>query len=374
MRVAYDLSKKLFEKGHDVTVYTTDGCARRLDVKKNRLVDVDGINVYYFRNLSNFLRMRLKFATPYYLPFIISKEIQQFDIIHIHEHRSILAVIVHHYAKKYGIPYVLQPHGSVLPFFAKQRLKSLFDLLWGYNILNDASKVIALNKTEKEQCKKMGVAEDKIEIVPNGINLSEYKNLPRKGEFKKKYSIKNNEKIILYVGRMHKSKGIDLLVKAFTNLTNELDNVRLVLLGGDAGFQSELNQLVQKLKIEDKVIFTGFVENDEKMKAFVDADVFVTPRYSGFPLTFLESCACGTPIITTKNGDGLDWIDKKVGFIVKYDKDQLCNAMLDLLTNDKLMIRFRKEARRVIQDQFNWDKIVLNLEETYMNCKRVAKL
>ena len=74
-----------------------------------------------------------------------------------------------------------------------------------------------------------------------------------------------------------------------------------------------------------------------------------------------------TTTLISKNGDELDWIDKKVGFIVKYDKDQLCNAMSYLLTTDKLMIRFRKEARRVIQDQFNWDKIVLNLEKTYAN-------
>jgi len=145
VRAAYDLSKKLVEKGHDVSVYSTDGCYKRLDVKKNSPVDVAGIKTYYFRNLSNFLRWRLKIATPYYFPFVTSKEIPKFDIIHIHEHRNLLAVIVHHYAKKYGIPYVLQPHGSVWPFFAKQRLKKLFDSLWGYSILNDASKIIALN-------------------------------------------------------------------------------------------------------------------------------------------------------------------------------------------------------------------------------------
>src|SRR4030042_2636002 len=81
-RVVYEISRKLIEKGHEVTVYTTDGFKWRLDVEKNKPINVDGIRTYYFRNLSNFLAKKV-FLTPYYLPFVARREIKNFDIIHI---------------------------------------------------------------------------------------------------------------------------------------------------------------------------------------------------------------------------------------------------------------------------------------------------
>ena len=364
-RVAYEISKNLVEKGHEVTVFTTDRGRKRVNVQKNQPVLVDGIRVYYFRNISNYLAIKKKIVTPYYLPIIAKKEAKDFDVIHIHEHRTLLAAIIPHYAKKYNIPYVLQAHGSVLPIFQKQRLKKIFDIFFGYRILKDASKVIALTKTEAVQYKKMGVDEDKIEIVPNGIDLSEYENLPERGEFRKKYSIRDYEKVVLYIGRLHKSKGIDLLAKAFTDIFKKLNNVRLVLVGPDDGYLSALNGIIQELKLDDKVLFTGFVSNEEKMTAFVDADVFVTPSFSGFPVTFLESCACGTPIITTNNGDELDWIQNKVGYVVEYDKDQLRDAIIKVLGDEKLKENFGKKGKKLVREKFSWDKIVEQVENVY---------
>jgi glycosyltransferase involved in cell wall biosynthesis len=367
VKVVYDLSKKLVEKGHDVTVFTTDGCKKRLKLKKNCEVNVDGIKTYYFRNLSNFLRVKLKIATPYYLLRSV-KEIQTFDIIHIHEYRTVLSVIIHFYAKKYNIPYILQAHGSVLPFFQKQGLKKIFDLSFGYRILKDASKVIALTKTETEQYKKMGMDEDKIEIVPNGIDLTEYEDLPKRGEFRRKYGIKDNEEVILYIGRLHRTKGMDLLVEAFLDISKEIDGIRLALVGPDDGYRSTLEELIQALKMDNKVLFTGFVSNDEKRAAFVDADVFVTPSFSGFPVTFLEACACGTPIITTNTGDELEWINDKVGYVVEYDKDQLRDAIIEVLSDDNLRKKFGKEGRKLVREEFGWDKVVRKVEEIYESC------
>lgn len=214
----------------------------------------------------------------------------------------------------------------------------------------------------------MGVDENKIEIVPNGFSLSDYKKLPEKGEFRKKHSISNNEKIILYVGRLHKSKGIDLLVKAFAYAKNEIDNVRLVLIGPGNEYESELKELARTLKVDDKIMFAGFVTIDEKMKAFVDADVFVTPRFSGFPITFLEACACGTPIITTNKGDELDWIDEKVGYVTDFNENKVGDAILKIIGDEQLRLKFGNECKSVIEIYFSWDKIVEKLEEIYSGC------
>jgi glycosyltransferase involved in cell wall biosynthesis len=364
-RVAYEISKKLAEKGHEVTVYTTDGFKSRLDVEKNKLVNVDGIRTYYFRNLSSYLTRKMVLPIPYFLPFVAQKEVNNFDIIHIHEYRTFLAVVIHYYANKNNIPYVLQAHGSVLPFFQKQNLKYIFDIVFGYRILKDASKVIALTNTEAEQYKKMGVNEDKIEIVPNGIDLSEYEKLPMKGEFRRKYSIKDNDKIILYLGRIHKSKGIDLLIDSFATIADKYDNIKLVLIGPDDNYQAEFRQQVNDLKINDKVFFAGFLDYCDKIAAFVDSEVFVTPMFSGFPLTFLEACACGIPIITTTKGDKLEWIDNNVGYVVEYDKSQIAEAIIKILTNEVLRKRFGENGKMTIQKLLNLEKTVNSIEKIY---------
>ena len=353
---AYNLSKHLAERGDEVTIFTTD-----FEFDKEYIQSLDGVRVVLFHCIAN---IGLMLISPE-MKKQLKKEIRDFDVIHMHNFRSYQNIVAHHYAKKYNIPYILQAHGSVLPFFQKQRLKNIFDLFFGYRILRGASKVIALTKTEVEQYKKMGVDKNKIEIVPNGIDLSGYDNLPEKGEFRRRYSFKDGEKMILYVGRLHKSKGINLLVKAFADLSKKSDSTKLVFVGPDDGYQSTLERIIRDLKIDTKVVFTGFVTNEEKMAAFLDADVFVTPSFSGFPVTFLEACACGTPVITTNTGDKLDWIHDKVGYVVEYDKGKLRDAISKVLSDERLRRRFGEEGRKLVREEFGWGEVVKKVEAVY---------
>lgn len=371
-RVNYEYSKKLVEMGHDVTVYTTDGYNSSFEFKSNRPICIDGIKVYYFHNIFRNIVKKINLTTPYYLPFVLRKEIKNYDVIHIHEHRTILAVIVHYYAKKHGIPYVLQSHGSVLPFFQKQGLKKVFDYIFGDRILNDASKVIALTKTEVEQIKKMGVDENKIAIVPNGIDLFEYDNLPKKGEFRKQYSIPDDEKIVLFLGRIDPIKGLDLLIAAFSNLTSEINDVRLVIVGPDNEYTLTLKRQIYELNIKDKVLFTGPLYDAEKIKAYVDADVYILPSlYETFPNTVLEACACGTPVIITDQCGIADIVDSKVGDVVECDEKQLRAMILKYLLDDEFRGKFGEEGKKVVREYFGLDLIIKTLEQIYQEIKAV---
>lgn len=363
-RVAYEISKRLVEEGHEITVYTTDGFKSRLNVEKNTPIIIDGMKIYYFRNLLVCLT-RNNLPIPYYLPMIARSQIDDFDIIHIHEHRTFSAIILHFYAKKHRIPYILQSHGSVTPFFKKKTFKILFDHFFGYKILKDATKVVALTKTEVKQYEIMGVSKNKIEIIPNGIDLSEYDNLPKKGKFKTKFMISKDDKIILYLGRLHESKGLNLILDAFSEVCKELNNIKLVFVGPDDGYQESLTARAMKLNLSNNIIFAGYVDNNTKREALVDATVFITPSYSGFPVTFLEACACGTPIITTTNGDILEWINDKVGYVVENDKDQLKNAMFRILSDENLRAKFKIECNNLIVNNFEWTGIVKNYEDIY---------
>ncbi|OYT43620.1 MAG: LPS biosynthesis protein [Candidatus Aenigmarchaeota archaeon ex4484_56] len=361
-RSCYEISKELVKRGHEITVYTTDGFKYRLNVPKNKPVMVDGIKVYYFRNLSSYLTRKFVLPLPYYLPFIAKKEIKNFDVIHLHEYRTFLNIVVSHYARKYNIPYVLQPRGS-FPRFAKTKQKIIFDLLFGNQIIKNAKKIIATSKIEAEQ---FNISNKKIVFIPNSINLEEFKNLPKKGEFRKKYGIKETEKIILYLGRIHKRKGLDLLVEVFSKLEKNL-NIKLVIAGPDDGYLNYLKNLAKSLKVEKKVIFPGPLFEKDKLKAYVDADVFILPskdKYESFGNVVLEALACGTPVIVTNNCGVGEYLNNEVGCIIECDEKQLSDTILNILTDEKKRIKMSKEAKKIVRN-FSWKKVVDRIENLY---------
>ena len=367
VNASYQLAKKQVERGHDVYVYTTDSCQERLKLKDNYNVDVEGIKVFYFKNISNAFKNKATIDTPIKLINYLRKTIADFDIIHIHEHRHSLAVATHRYAKKNNVPYVFQAHGSVLPFFQKEKLKENFDRIWGFDILYDASKVFALTEVEKQQCLKMGISESEIEIVPLGINLEEYEKLPPKGQFKSKYNIGENEKLIIFIGRIHKIKGLDLLIKAFNKIADE--DIKLAIIGKDYGFLNEIRTLIKQFNIEDNVIFPGVLTGDAKKEALVDCDIFVMPsRYESFTTSGLEAMACYKPIILTKNNHIHDWVGNRAGLTCEFDEEELANCFEKLLNDEKLCKKFGITGRNLIETKYDWDKIEKQIFDIYQTC------
>lgn len=179
-RVAYDISRTLHANGHDITVYTTNRSIYPNDLPTNRVTSVDGMNVYYFENLRKYAPPGVTPppVMPYRMPAVARQEIPGFDLVHIHDHRTMLTIIASHYARKYGIPYVLQAHGALPQDTGSKRMKRLFDRFWSDTVILGAAGVIALNETEAERYRELGVADEKIAIFPNGIDLAEYPSFP----------------------------------------------------------------------------------------------------------------------------------------------------------------------------------------------------
>lgn len=364
-RAAYEISRELIKIGHNVTMLTTDMYKpnKRYNIKKNPEF-INGLEIYRFRNLSNKLAWKRYLYTDIGIIRFLRKNICEYDVVHLQDFKSFQTIATTYYCKKFKVPFVLQPHGGTLNR-GKLDPVIVFDKFFTNKALKYSSYVIALNKYEKSRLKNYGVNEDKIKIVPNGINLTEYDNLPERGEFRRKYLIGDDEKMILYLGRIHQIKGINLLVEAFADLIKELDDVRLVIAGPDDGFLSTLKKQIKDLKIGDKVLFTGPLYEREKLKAYVDADVYVLPSvYEIFGITVLEACACGTPVIVTDRC-GIADVVGKVGYVVGYDKDQLRDAIIKVLNDEGLRRRFGEEGRRLVREEFGWGGVVGRLEQIY---------
>jgi glycosyltransferase involved in cell wall biosynthesis len=360
--VPYQLSKELAIRGHEVTIYTSD---YKLSEEWAKSAQELQIKVFSFRTWLNWVNVQM---TPGILKQA-KDEVTHFDVIHMHNYRSFQNIVVHHYAKKYNISYVLQAHGSAPRIGAKRRLKQVYDILCGYKLLRDASKVIALTGTEVDQYKGMGISEDKIEIVPNGINLSEFENLPGRGEFRRKHGLSDEQKIILYLGRIHRIKGLDLLARAFADLNKHMGKAKLVIVGPDDGHLPALRKLIRKLGIEHGVLLTGPLYGEDKLEAYVDADVYVLPSiYEAFPNTVLEACACGTPFILTDRCGIADIVNGLGGVVVPYDEDQLQEALLYMLSDERTRQESGECGKLLVREQFNWEKIIEQVEDIYLSC------
>lgn len=365
-------------KDNDVKVISSDSCKERLKFPNGRYdVDVDGIKVDYFKNLSNGCKLKTMLDTPLAAPFKIRKDIKDYDIVHIHEHRQTLAIIASYFARKNNIPYIVQAHGSVLPFFQKEGLKNLFDKVFGFKILHNASCVFALTEVEKEQYLKMGVDEERIEIVPLGINLEEYENLPSFGNFRSKFNIAENDKLILFVGRIHEIKGLGLLIDAFNDLINQNyeknsledtggHSIKLAIVGPDDGYLTELEDKIKEYSLEENVIITGPLYKEEKQEALVDCDLFVMPsKYESFTTSGLEAMACSKPLVLTKNNHIHDWVDGNVGLACEDNKDSLREAIEKVLFDEELSQIFAENGRKLINEKYNWDIINDQILEIY---------
>jgi len=372
-QVVYQLTKALARKGHDVTVYASNALdlhsKDRTEIS-NSLAYVNGVKVRYFPYL---LRHGTIFFTPSMF-YSVRDDIKEFDVIHIHDARCLQCAIATYYAELFNIPIVFQPHGSFKSPFPSRRLRKLsrllVDTLYAEKVFRKASKIVALSQMEAEQYRSIGVPEETIEVVPNGIDLSEYGDLPPKGRFKNKFGIDEDEKIILYLGRIHKTKGIDFLIKAYARLVKNMkfNDALLMIAGADDGYLSEAKSLVTSLGIFDEVLFTGMLSEHDKIPAFVDASLcaYLGPQ-EPFGIVSLEAAASGAPVIIAEGTEMANIVKQDgFGFSVKYgDIAELAEIVKKMLNNDDLLKEMGEKGRESVFGKFNWANIVTKFEKVY---------
>jgi len=214
----------------------------------------------------------------------------------------------------------------------------------------------------------MGVHEENIVIISNGINLSEYNDLPSRGSFRKRLKIGDNDRIILSLGRINRIKGIDILIMAFTKVIEKLDDVKLMIVGPDDGHLGELQTLVKALGVGAKVIFTGPLYSIKKLEAYVDADVCVLPsRYEIFGISVLEAYSCGKPIIASRVGGLKDLIiDGETGLLFETENtEQLTRAIFSILNDNTRAKKMGLKGKQFVKENFTIEKVVNRLEELY---------
>ena len=366
--VAHDISEALVKRGHKVTVFTTNALSRdRLFKPRQTSNFQNGVKVCYFHNQV--------FKPPYIfysrdLMAAIKENISSYDLVHVHEYRSLTGLSAGHYATKEGVPYILQVHGQLSRTRPSQGPKLVYDLLFGYRLLKGAARVIALSQREAQQFFTMGVCKEKIEIIPNGLELENYAELPSKGFFKKKLGIHCESKLVLFLGRIHETKGIDFLIRAFAYMieVKKYRDVFLVIAGPDDGYLKKLKQISTDLKINSSILFTGRLSEEEKLTAYADSDLVVNVEpINVFGLVPLEAAACSRPVIVSTGNSISDFVrEGRFGFSVKYgDTRELAEVMFKMLSDEDFARELGQNGQQYLRENLTWDKIVTKIEKVY---------
>ena len=363
-RVMFNLAKGLIARGHKVIVYTTDAYERNSRIRRTEDV-INGVRIHYFRNLSNWLAYKKRFV-PLGFRTYLKRNIKEFDIIHLSETRTYLSIVTYFYARRNHIPLVFSAYGS-LPR-RKEGLKTIYDFFFVKPLIKNSTLLLAQTEHEVEEYLKFTRDKEKIFIIPLPIDLSEFSELPRRGLFRERYGITREDKLLLFLGRIHFLKGVHLLIDMMRILSEQDSRVKLVLAGRDDGYLHEVQNRIKKYHLEKKVIFVGPLYGTDKLMAYVDADLFIHMpiTYEETPTAALEACACYTPAMVTKEAS-IPWLeDYKAGSYIPHDEVKASEMVMSLLEDERKLERYSNNARRLIEEKFELHKVVESLERKFL--------
>ena len=221
-----------------------------------------------------------------------------------------------------------------------------------------------------------GLPFEKINVVPNGVNLLLYSGVERDYEFRRRYAM-DNEKIILFVGRLVYEKGVQHLIAAMPKILNGYHDAKLVI-AGKGGMMDELKQEANALGLGDKVYFTGYINGKDVPKLYKAADIAVFPStYEPFGIVALEAMLSERPIVVSDIGGLNEIVQHRENGMKCYagNANSIADSILELLYNPELCANITKKAKAKVRNEYNWNKIAQDTHFIYQKaiCETIAE-
>ena len=374
-RVVHDLSHRLIKDGHEVTVIT---------YKEGNLPEYEndkGVEVYRVENYiihpNSFIDwvLQLNFNMVAKATQIMNEK-GKFDVIHAHD--WLVATSAKTLKQSFEIPLVATIHAT-----ESGRNSGIHDETQRY--INDTEWLLTYESTEvivnsnfmKNHIQGLfGLPFDKINVIPNGINLTNFNGIERDYDFRRQYAM-DNEKMILYVGRLVYEKGIQHLISAMPKIINGYNDVKLVI-AGKGGMLDELKAQAESIGIANKVYFTGYLNSKQVQKIYKCADIAVFPStYEPFGIVALEGMLAGVPTVVSDVGGLNEIVDHGVNGMKTYagNPNSIADSILTLLYDKQLCAKITKAAKQKVKEEFNWAKIAQDTHYIYERaiCKTVAE-
>ena len=362
--------KEAYErKGHEVYIFAPR-VEDYLDQEKN---------VFRYRSVN--LTSKVKYPLPIPLSFRAKKVITEFnpDIVHFH-HPFLLSLPAIMYGRKLGIPKILTIHTQYEQY-------AYYVSPVPERVTHEAIKMIISNLAYKTDCittpsasmKKIienyGI-KNRIEVIPNAIHLISFKEDDelKRTEIKKQYNLKEDDKIILFVGRVASEKSIDRIIKALAIIKKRNTDKEKLLIVGNGPAMDELKQLARTLKVEEDVIFAGTISYEEIQHYYKMAYVFtIASTTETFGIVTIEALASGVPVVAVKAPGAADILTDAVdGLLVDDDVEKIANALEKIIKEPELREKLSRGALKTSEKYSinTISEVMLNLYREVIEIKK----
>ena len=375
-RVVHDLSKRLIKDGHEVTVVTYRENTDVPEYENDKGVDVYRVDNYMIHP-NNFIDwiMQLNFNLVAKATEVIQNK-GRFDVIHAHD--WLVAYSAKSLKNAFNIPIVATIHATESgrnSGIHDETQRYINDTEW--MLTYEATEVIVNSNYMKGHIQGLfGLPFDKIEVIPNGINLTNFNGVDRDYDFRRQFAM-DNEKIILYMGRLVYEKGIQHLISAMPKILNGYHDSKLII-AGKGGMMDELKVQANSMGLGNKVYFTGYLNSKQVQKMYKCADIAVFPStYEPFGIVALEAMLAGVPTVVSDIGGLNEIVEHGVTGMKSYcgNSKSIADSVLSLLYNPQLCDNVSKNAKIKVKEQFNWAKIAQDTHFTYQRaiCQTMAE-
>lgn len=357
--VTYSLSKSLARLGHEVTVYATNAkdFHSNMDIEGERELEKN-LKVFYFKNNARPMEWFISLSMVAH----IIKNRKNFDVIHVHSYRQFQDMVIYFVSRLYNVDYALTSHGYVLPLGKGTGFKKMYDSFVGKRLLKRCKRIFALTQIQAREYQSMGALPEQIVIIPNGVDPFTYS---KKGNTRRKLGIPDSDFVVLYLGRLHRLKGISFLIEGFSML--ERNDVHLVIAGPDYGYEAETRQLVQKSPAKNRIYLVGTISGETKDSAIMDSDVIIYPTlYDVFPMVPLEAASAAKPIIITDVCEFSQVLnDRKAGVVIKAKSSKEIAKAIEGMLDREIINEAGRNAQQLIKERYLWDSIAQEYIKEY---------
>jgi glycosyltransferase involved in cell wall biosynthesis len=367
-------AEMLVRKGHEVVVVsTTANNDQELDVPVGVPVDVDGVQVWYFRRQEPMQKL-LRFV-PYlsrsigfmYAPDMrvaLDRLMPDVDIVHTQGPFVYPSYAAAHAAMRHRKPLLYSQRGC----FDQERLrfrslkKKLYISAIEKPIMNYARSLVALTEAERASYRSLGVSTP-VSLVPNGVDIPSPR--PQAAErVHASFGVAPDASMILFLGRLHPIKGADKLLEVFLRVMSDFPDAVLMTAGPDEwGLEQQWRA---RVPAGNRVIFPGMISGEQKADVLARADLFCLPSVAeGFSNAVLEALASSTAVMLSPRCNFPEVESAKAGVIVNAEIEPMVCAMRELLADRPRLHAMGAAGRRLVSEHYSWDLVTDNLIELY---------
>lgn len=342
------MAKGLSEVGIDVTLMT---------------ISTDNMNVHALEGSEvKFVVLRGKITRG-----VLETEITRgrFDIVQL---QSLWSLVYHDVAlicRKHHIPYIITPRGMLEPWSLRQKKwkKRMALFLYQKKDLNRAACIYSTSEMEANHVRSLGIKAP-ISVIPNGIETEGY---PCRN------TIDDVKKQVLFLSRIHKKKGIELLINAWGSIVETFPKWKLLIVGnGEISYVNSLRQRISDKHLCQSVEILPPVFGDEKLGLYHNSSLFVLPSYSeNFGMVIAEAMSCGLPVITTDNTPWKILNDTNTGWCIPLSEERLFSTLYVAMSlSKKSLYQMGQKASIIVNENFNYKSVALKTKELYESILR----